>query len=429
MARNKGSANFAGSLEALAGAPIDARLVVDNNADLTAAGTYPYHYEGMPVWVKSEAKMYVLNGSDPTISSNWKEIGEGGGGGGGTAGSVYTGTLLASGWNASNQQTLTFTGYDASYHGVIGLPADATSAQMEEYRDCLIRTVSQSGATVTFECEEVPTINLPVEIYCGGGSGSADLPSGGTTGQVLAKKSNADGDVEWKDDNNTAIQVNALPTASATELGNIYQYIGADTASLTNGYFYQCITDGSTYSWVAKKIQKDKDNRTIKNNSTSVIDRNTVNFTDFDIADDSTNEETDIKAHRLTAGELAEICSTLPGATTQYPKYSTTEQIVGEWIDGKPIYQKSFIDVLSSDANIVKNFPIDSSIKIINFSGCVWATNGNCTSISDTYVANNVTYMSRVIKDVANNLSYQTNMTHLKGGTLNLTIQYIKTTD
>ena len=32
-----------------------------------------------------------------------------------------------------------------------------------------------------------------------GGGGGTDLPSGGTTGQVLAKKSNADGDVEWKD--------------------------------------------------------------------------------------------------------------------------------------------------------------------------------------------------------------------------------------
>ena len=30
----------------------------------------------------------------------------------------------------------------------------------------------------------------------GGGSG---VPSGGTTGQFLAKRSNTDGDVEWKD--------------------------------------------------------------------------------------------------------------------------------------------------------------------------------------------------------------------------------------
>lgn len=113
------------------------------------------------------------------------------GGGGGTAGSIYTGTLLASEWDSiTKQQTVTFTNYSAAYNGVIGLPADATSAQMEEYKNCVIRTVSQSGATVTFECEEIPSINLPVEIYCGGGSGGGpavltdDLTAAVTVGGI-----------------------------------------------------------------------------------------------------------------------------------------------------------------------------------------------------------------------------------------------------
>ena len=32
----------------------------------------------------------------------------------------------------------------------------------------------------------------------GGGGGGSGVPSGGATGQVLAKRSNSDGDVEWK---------------------------------------------------------------------------------------------------------------------------------------------------------------------------------------------------------------------------------------
>ena len=51
------------------------------------------------------------------------------------------------------------------------------------------------------------------------------------------------------------IQRNVLPTASVDELGNIYQYIGADTATLTNGYFYQCVADGAGYKWEEKKVQ------------------------------------------------------------------------------------------------------------------------------------------------------------------------------
>ena len=47
------------------------------------------------------------------------------------------------------------------------------------------------------------------------------------------------------------IQVATLPTASATELDKIYQYIGATDANYTNGFFYKCVSDGAvtpTYS-------------------------------------------------------------------------------------------------------------------------------------------------------------------------------------
>lgn len=40
-------------------------------------------------------------------------------------------------------------------------------------------------------------------------------------------------------DMDDAIQVTALPTASADELGKIYQYIGATDSNYTNGYFYK----------------------------------------------------------------------------------------------------------------------------------------------------------------------------------------------
>lgn len=51
------------------------------------------------------------------------------------------------------------------------------------------------------------------------------------------------------------IQKTTLPTASATEEGNIYQYTGATTGIYTNGYFYKCINNGGTYSWEAISVQ------------------------------------------------------------------------------------------------------------------------------------------------------------------------------
>lgn len=54
------------------------------------------------------------------------------------------------------------------------------------------------------------------------------------------------------------IQYETLPTASASNEGNIVQYIGATDSTYTNGYFYQCVSDGEetpTYSWENIEVQ------------------------------------------------------------------------------------------------------------------------------------------------------------------------------
>lgn len=80
MARNKGSANLAASLEVLAGAPLDARQTVATKADLTAEGSFPYTYVGMETYVVAENKKYRFIGIDPTDIEDWEEVGSGGGG-------------------------------------------------------------------------------------------------------------------------------------------------------------------------------------------------------------------------------------------------------------------------------------------------------------------------------------------------------------
>ena len=57
------------------------------------------------------------------------------------------------------------------------------------------------------------------------------------------------------------IQVATMPTAAATKLGKVYQYIGATTTIApiyTHNYFYECVSDGEatpTYSWERKDVQ------------------------------------------------------------------------------------------------------------------------------------------------------------------------------
>lgn len=55
-----------------------------------------------------------------------------------------------------------------------------------------------------------------------------------------------------------AVQYSTMPTASADNLGDIVQFTGTTDANYTNGYFYQCVSDGqepATYSWSQTNVQ------------------------------------------------------------------------------------------------------------------------------------------------------------------------------
>lgn len=69
-------------------------------------------------------------------------------------------------------------------------------------------------------------------------------------------------------------QWSSLPTASADYVGKIVQFIGATDSSYTHGYFYECISDGSTpatYSWSQTNAQPSD------NDYTSLLNKPSIN--------------------------------------------------------------------------------------------------------------------------------------------------------
>ena len=71
MPRPKGSLTLNGNIECNAGAPLDARAVVQTLADLTAPETFgDYAYVGMRVSVAATGQVFVLAGDDPTDAAN-----------------------------------------------------------------------------------------------------------------------------------------------------------------------------------------------------------------------------------------------------------------------------------------------------------------------------------------------------------------------
>ena len=82
----------------------------------------------------------------------------------------------------------------------------------------------------------------------GGGGGGAVDSVNGKTGTVVLSAS----------DVNAVPQVSTMPTAAVGELDKIYQYVGTTDANYTNGYFYECVSDGqtpATYSWTQTDVQ------------------------------------------------------------------------------------------------------------------------------------------------------------------------------
>lgn len=71
------------------------------------------------------------------------------------------------------------------------------------------------------------------------------------------------------------IQKGTLPTASAQNLGKVFQYIGSDSTNYTIGGFYQCQvisgTDPVEYTWVEITSKTSIDNTTIKENSSKQL--------------------------------------------------------------------------------------------------------------------------------------------------------------
>lgn len=68
------------------------------------------------------------------------------------------------------------------------------------------------------------------------------------------------------------IEVTTMPTASASNVGKVFIYIGATTSTYTSGQSYQCILDNGSYIWskVAKAADTSYDNTSSGRTGTDV---------------------------------------------------------------------------------------------------------------------------------------------------------------
>jgi len=159
--------------------------------------------------------------------------------------------------------------------------------------------------------------------------GAQSLPTGGTTGQVLKKKTNTNYDVEWADESGGGG--------------------GSGGHTILN-------TDGTAVA------QEDK-----------------LQFLGLNVTDDSTNGKTKVEGIGLNSDSMDDIA----GASSIVPaviigdanNYSTNEKVIGTWIDGKPLYQKTIVATTISWGTATPH-GISSIKEIVDIDCTLWTNLG-----------------------------------------------------
>ena len=167
----------------------------------------------------------------------------------------------------------------------------------------------------------------------------------------------------------------------------------------------------------------------VDTNGNPVADEPKLQFTGLDVQDNSTDSETEVAAFGLNTDSLDDIIDSanIPAnpMVTNGLVYSTTEQVVGRWIDGKPIYQKTFVTTSPSApvAQIISKIADDYET-CVNFWGIMHGSSVNRMVTGNTIGGNHDEYIE--LWSNGNNIWACVDSTHYSKP-LYVTVQYTKT--
>lgn len=113
-------------------------------------------------------------------------------------------------------------------------------------------------------------------------------------------------------------------------------------------------------------------------------------------------------------------------------EYSTTEKVVGTWIDGRPVYEKTFYQETLTNGTWNK-FPsqgdaLDNVDRTIDIRGVVWSSTLNCEVPINYTIINDTTCVSNYNK-TENKVALYLNRNNTSWSDAYVIIQYTKTTD
>ena len=125
------------------------------------------------------------------------------------------------------------------------------------------------------------------------------------------------------------------------------------------------------------------------------------------------NDNTPIVIPTIFAGEPVVV--KIENEASGLHNYSTEEQVIGTWIDGKPLYEKTY-------SGNSRNINLESSICVVAISGCAYNDNGQYFNMVPTMY-------SGYCHPYVDNGVLITGIDSSAYPKMAITIHYIKTTD
>lgn len=174
----------------------------------------------------------------------------------------------------------------------------------------------------------------------------------------------------------------------------------------------------------------------LDSSGTAAAQEKNLKITGLSITDNPVDESTDLAPAGLNQDSIDDITGAdLPSTIIVGSgfNYSTAEQVVGRWVDGKPIYQKTWVN-LDTDYYLNTNIWVDISIVSVNnvdrLIDCKVISNQHGDTPSADYLFNFAFGFNRTNNCLLlQNTRSINNSLGVDGRTYDITIQYTKTTD
>ena len=176
----------------------------------------------------------------------------------------------------------------------------------------------------------------------------------------------------------------------------------------------------------------------LDSSGTAVAQESNLQFVGLSVTDNSTDEITEVAGEGLNADSIDDIAS----ANTINPaviigdanNYSTSEKIVGKWIDGKTLYQKTYITntpsattegTIASTTIEIQSLNYD---QIVNIKGVFKLTSNSVLYCFNLPVISGSKTVRAVVDETHTDLLIQNNSLSYNNMPVYVTLQYTKTT-